>query len=742
MHLEGNQQPNININTDDTSIDFNMPNQGDIKTSVDEISINFSVASATTLDLQGQGGTSGGSGTKDHSQLNNRELADQHPISAITGLEEALNSTATSEDIEQINQNIQYLNDNKQDNLTQSQLNAVNSGLTAEMVQIVSEHIGDRNNPHKVTKSQVGLSNVDNTSDLNKPISIATQQALEGKQEQLNQQQLIAVNSGISADLISIMANHLSNFNNPHEVNKNDVGLNNVDNTSDLNKPISTATQNALNNKADKSEIPKISADNNIYVDNEYLKAYTEAGNKAVTTEFARLLDLPISIVSSNWQSLITDTGWVILYIQNAMIRTKDGYSFDLVYFPTNINSMDKAYQNNTIYASTNSNRYLISTDDGLTWQTVTDSNLKNKAWHKVVCKNSGSKATGYRSYVLFTNEQAVSSDNYQVAYYNVASNYWEFNTQGNNQIQFVDYGDNYFWMANTTGQVFKTTGTSVYSYYPDTKAGLNCISYCNDNVYCGFTDGTIAELISYSEGWNYYTVGGTNEAITDIQYHDGKYYVVTNQANYYTSTDLATWEKTKIDGITYYGGTINFTDFGILIANKKAVLIPSRQRIENALLELYNKTNHNLICGKGVTSVNGQLQVNIQQNSENPLAFMGGFLTLRNIPSSYFDNTTQIALSNAQFTIDYCDAENYDGWLWGDGSSETGYWDSSTFAGKTVLFIMTSDGTIYDPVGYTNYVDVIKYDIIRMMYDFYGLEATLEKIGSFAPLVDLIKGA
>lgn len=35
-------------------------------------------------------------------------------------------------------------------------------------------------------------------------------------------------------------------------VSKADMGLNNVDNTSDLNKPISTATQTALDNKVDK----------------------------------------------------------------------------------------------------------------------------------------------------------------------------------------------------------------------------------------------------------------------------------------------------------------------------------------------------------------------------------------------------------------------------------------------------------------------------------------------------------
>lgn len=34
-------------------------------------------------------------------------------------------------------------------------------------------------------------------------------------------------------------------------ITKNNIGLGNVDNTSDLNKPISTATQNALNAKAD-----------------------------------------------------------------------------------------------------------------------------------------------------------------------------------------------------------------------------------------------------------------------------------------------------------------------------------------------------------------------------------------------------------------------------------------------------------------------------------------------------------
>ena len=54
------------------------------------------------------------------------------------------------------------------------------------------------------------------------------------------------------------ISTHATNKSNPHGVTKEQVGLGNVDNTSDLDKPISTATQNALNLKADKSEISSL----------------------------------------------------------------------------------------------------------------------------------------------------------------------------------------------------------------------------------------------------------------------------------------------------------------------------------------------------------------------------------------------------------------------------------------------------------------------------------------------------
>lgn len=98
---------------------------------------------------------------------------------------------------------------------------------------------GRKDNPHGVTKTQVGLDKVDNTSDKDKPVSTAQATAISE-----------AKAAGTSAQ--ANLTTHINNKSNPHGVTKAQVGLGNVDNTSDLNKPISTKTQTALNGKVDK----------------------------------------------------------------------------------------------------------------------------------------------------------------------------------------------------------------------------------------------------------------------------------------------------------------------------------------------------------------------------------------------------------------------------------------------------------------------------------------------------------
>lgn len=53
--------------------------------------------------------------------------------------------------------------------------------ILQEAMRAKKQHETNKTNPHAVTKAQVGLGNVDNTSDTAKPISTATQNALNGK---------------------------------------------------------------------------------------------------------------------------------------------------------------------------------------------------------------------------------------------------------------------------------------------------------------------------------------------------------------------------------------------------------------------------------------------------------------------------------------------------------------------------------------------------------------------------------
>ena len=110
-------------------------------------------------------------------------------------------------------------------------------------------HKKDKTNPHGVTKAQVGLGNVPNvsTNDQTPTYTIPASNAGLVSGEKLG------TAFGKIARAVASLIAHIANKSNPHSVTKAQVGLGNADNTSDVNKPISSATQTALNGKSDKA---------------------------------------------------------------------------------------------------------------------------------------------------------------------------------------------------------------------------------------------------------------------------------------------------------------------------------------------------------------------------------------------------------------------------------------------------------------------------------------------------------
>jgi WD40 repeat protein len=103
------------------------------------------------------------------------------------------------------------------------------------------------NSPTGITKADVGLGNVDNTSDLNKPISTATQAALDTKQPLDSDLTAIAALSPSNDDIIQRKAGAWTNrtpaqYKVDLNLTKSDIGLGNVDNTSDATKNAAVAT--------------------------------------------------------------------------------------------------------------------------------------------------------------------------------------------------------------------------------------------------------------------------------------------------------------------------------------------------------------------------------------------------------------------------------------------------------------------------------------------------------------------
>lgn len=76
----------------------------------------------------------------------------------------------------------------------------------------VDSHIKNKSNPHAVTKAQVGLGNVNNTSDADKPVSTAQATAIAD-----------AKAAGTNAQ--TNLTTHMQNMSNPHGVTRDQLGL-------------------------------------------------------------------------------------------------------------------------------------------------------------------------------------------------------------------------------------------------------------------------------------------------------------------------------------------------------------------------------------------------------------------------------------------------------------------------------------------------------------------------------------
>ena len=171
------------------------------------------------------------------------------------------------------------------------ELRAEDLNPVEQLTKILFEHINNKFNPHEVTKEQVGLGNVDNTADMDKPVSRpqkeyidALENRVKGWFKQLNvwinnhvtevnkkfQDVWAAINKKLDKedyenDKDNFNA-HIRNYNNPHRVTAAQVGLPTAASDIEKLKQKAQELQGLLINKQDKTS-EELVTDNKRIVD-------------------------------------------------------------------------------------------------------------------------------------------------------------------------------------------------------------------------------------------------------------------------------------------------------------------------------------------------------------------------------------------------------------------------------------------------------------------------------------------
>lgn len=243
----------------------------------------------------------------------------------------------------------------------QTELNGLQGQITTNK-NTMDSHISNTNNPHNVTKAQVGLGNVDNTSDLNKPISTATQTALNGKQATISDLATIRSNaqagkaaSNTIATYGNIVTHNVAEFATAAQGAKADTAVQ----PGDL---ATVATTGSYNDLSDKPTIPSISNRvNGAPLSNSASVFYGTSSTAAATVE--KEVSIP-SITTLDVGTVIVVQPTVTSTVANSTIKLNNFSAYPMRYNNAAITTSTDSIVWNAAYPS-------VWVFDGTYWRFV-----------------------------------------------------------------------------------------------------------------------------------------------------------------------------------------------------------------------------------------------------------------------------------------------------------------------------------------------------------------------------------
>lgn len=185
---------------------------------------------------------------------------------------------------------------------------------TANAVKIVNDkldsHTNNHDNPHNLTKEQIGLGNNDNTADMDKPVSTAQQKAIDDAYANSNKYTDKKI-----ADLIGSAPETLDT-------------LKEVADAISASKSTEEALNSAIGTKANQAELDTHTRNDTIHITSDERENWNDANDKKHTHSNKSVLDGITSALITAWNNAVEHITDTVKHITSSE-RTKWNAAYD-----------------------------------------------------------------------------------------------------------------------------------------------------------------------------------------------------------------------------------------------------------------------------------------------------------------------------------------------------------------------------------------------------------------------------
>lgn len=355
---------------------------------------------------------------------------------------------------------------------------------------------------------------------------------------------------------------HKNSTNNPHNVTKEQVGLGNVNNTSDLDKPISTAVQTALNLKANNSDLATV----------------------AKSGSYNDLIDKPT--IPTKTSDLDNDSGFLTNipeeYVTKTELSTDLAKKADVTSIPTKTSDLDN---DSGFIDSTGLSSYVLKTElateleskqDTLTFDNVPTLNSNNPVTSSGIKTSLDLKQdllTGNNGEVLYHNGQSVLSQSI-LNEGMIVLNTSDLDKCKNNAPSFQEVFNSWKKFSHLNGvDNAKPTEMSAWTYSEEDNTVVQPL---DTESYCGFV--SPKSYSNYDITVRLYSTGSDDDVIGMVAAFatdsDGKEHTLSFLRTPWNNTGIYKW-VCKVDHCTYDIGITTYNQY-ILVDKTNAITVPS----------------------------------------------------------------------------------------------------------------------------------------------------------------------